>query len=45
VVVDFLKKKIPAAAPEIDMLLSSDANVQAAENVVNDVSNMFSKKK
>jgi hypothetical protein len=39
---DYLKKKIPAAAPEIDMLLSNDANVQAAENMV---SGLFSKKK
>jgi len=42
-VVDFLKKKLPAAiGPEIDALLSNDANVQQAENIVG---GLFGKKK
>lgn len=42
-VVDFLKKKLPApVGPQIDALLSNDANVKTAENVV---SGLFGKKK
>ena len=42
-VVDYLKKKLPApVASQIDGLLSNDANVQQAENVV---SGLFGKKK
>ena len=42
-VVDYLKKKLPAAMrPEIDALLSNDANVQKAEGVIG---GLFSKKK
>ncbi|MCL4529869.1 MAG: hypothetical protein M1282_10700 [Chloroflexi bacterium] len=34
-VVDYLKKKLPAAVgPQIDALLSNDGNVKAAENVL-----------
>jgi hypothetical protein len=34
-VVDYLKKKLPApVASQIDGLLSNDANVKAAENIV-----------
>ncbi len=42
-VVDFLKKKLPAAVgSQIDVLLSNDANVQQAENIVG---GLFGKKK
>ena len=42
-VVDFLKKKLPApVGPQIDALLSDDAKVKTAENVV---SSLFGKKK
>jgi hypothetical protein len=42
-VVDYLKKKLPAAmGPEIDALLSNDANVKAAEGVLG---GLFGKKK
>ena len=42
-VVDYLKKKLPApVASQIDGLLSNDANVQQAENVVG---GLFGKKK
>jgi len=42
-VVDYLKKKVPAAmGPEIDAVLSNDANVQKAEGVI---SGLFGKKK
>ena len=40
---DYLKKKLPAAVgPQIDVLLSNDANVKAAENIVG---GLFGKKK
>lgn len=42
-VVDYLKKKLPAAiGPQIDLLLSNDANVKAAEDLVG---GLFKKKK
>ncbi len=42
-VVDYLKKKLPApVGSQIDVLLSNDANVKAAENIVG---GLFGKKK
>ena len=42
-VVDYLKKKLPApVASQIDGLLSNDANVKTAENIVG---GLFGKKK
>ncbi len=46
IVVDFLKKKLPAPmGAQIDGLLSSDANVQQAENIVGNIASKFGKKK
>ena len=45
-VVDYLKKKLPAPiASQIDGLLSNDANVQQAENIVGGIGGLFGKKK
>ncbi len=44
-VLDYLKKKLPGpVASEIDVLLSNDANVQAAENIVGGLVNKLKKK-
>ncbi len=46
VVVDYLKKKLPApVGAQIDGLLSNDANVQQAENIVGNIAAKFGKKK
>ena len=46
IVLDFLKKKLPApVAGQLDGLLASDANVQKAEGMLGNVSNLFGKKK
>lgn len=46
VVIDFLKKKLPApVGAQIDGLLSNDANVQQAENIVGNLAAKFGKKK
>ncbi len=46
VVVDYLKKKLPApVGAQIDGLLSSDANVQQAENIVGNIASKFGNKK
>lgn len=46
IVVDFLKKKLPApVGAQIDGLLSNDANVQQAENIVGNIAAKFGKKK
>lgn len=45
VVLDFLKKKLPGpVGAQIDGILSSDANVQQAENVIGDLASKFGKK-
>ena len=46
VVVDYLKKKLPGpVGAQIDGLLSNDANVQQAENIVGNIASKFGKKK
>lgn len=46
VVVDYLKKKLPApVGAQIDGLLSNDAKVQQAENIVGNIAAKFGKKK
>ena len=46
IVVDFLKKKLPApVAAQIDGLLSNDAAVQTAGNVLGDLASKIGKKK
>lgn len=46
VVVDYLKKKLPGpVGAQIDGLLSNDANVQQAENIVGNIAAKFGKKK
>ena len=46
IVVDFLKKKLPApVAGQIDGLLSNDSAMQQAEGAVGKISSMFGKKK
>ena len=46
IVVDFLKKKLPAAVgAQIDGLLSNDAAVQQAENVLGGFASKLGKKK
>lgn len=45
VVLDFLKKKLPGpVGAQIEGLLSSDANIQQAENVIGDLASKFGKK-
>ncbi len=45
-VIDYLKKKLPApVAAQIDGVLSSDAAVQQAENLMGDLTSGFGKKK
>ncbi len=45
-VVDYLKKKLPApVASQIDGLLSNDAAVQTAENVIGNLASKLGKKK
>ena len=41
-VLDFIKKKAPALAPEIDMLVNNSGSV---ENVANTLGGLFGKKK
>jgi len=44
-VIDFLKKKLPApVGPQIDMLLSNDANVKAAEDLLGGLASKLGKK-
>ena len=46
VVIDFLKKKLPApVAGQIDGLLSNDASVKTAENMLGNLGSMMGKKK
>ncbi len=46
IVVDFLKKKLPApVAGQLDAVLSSDAAVQSAENVLGGLASKLGKKK
>ena len=45
-VIGYLKKKLPASiGPEVDMLLSNDAAVKTAENVIGNLASGFGKKK
>lgn len=45
-VIDYLKKKLPApVGAQIDGILSSDAKVQQAENVIGNIASKFGKKK
>jgi hypothetical protein len=41
-VVDFMKKKVPALAPEIDMLITNSAAIESAASAVE---GLFAKKK
>ena len=46
IVIDFLKKKLPApVGAQIDGLLSSDAKVQQAESMIGNLTSRFGKKK
>ncbi len=33
-VIDYIKKKVPAVGPEIDMLLNNEGNIKAAEDML-----------
>jgi hypothetical protein len=46
IVIDFLKKKLPApVGVQIDRLLSNDAAVKTAENALGNLTSKFGKKK
>jgi hypothetical protein len=46
IVIDFLKKKLPApVGAQIDGLLSSDAKVQQAESMIGNIASTLGKKK
>ena len=46
IVVDFLKKKLPApVAGQIDGLLGNDAKIKTAENVIGNLTSKLGKKK
>jgi hypothetical protein len=46
IVIDFLKKKLPApVGGQIDVLLSNDAAVKTAENVLGNLASQLGKKK
>jgi hypothetical protein len=45
-VIDYLKKKLPAPiSGEVDILLSNDAGILAAENLIGNLASKASKKK